>query len=117
LPDELAGGEPLLPRVGGHDVREVRPGGLEVVVVAVGTGGGEATGLVVVEDAGADRHVEARLAADEGHDLLEMPHQPLVGAAHGVDQAEFARSQCRRLRGRGQHSSCPSSGTAFTGES
>jgi len=48
----------------------------------MGTGGDEATGLVVVEDAGADRHVEARLPTDEGNDLLEMRHQPLVGTPH-----------------------------------
>ncbi len=38
-----------------------------------------------------------------GHDLLEVGHQPLVGAPHGVDQAELAGPQLGGLAGRPQH--------------
>ena len=38
-----------------------------------------------------------------GHDLLEVCHQPLVGAPDRVDEAELARAQRRRLPGGGQH--------------
>ena len=56
---ELAGVEPLLPGVGGDDRREERPGRLEVVVVAVDAALGQARGLLVGQDAGADGDVEA----------------------------------------------------------
>ena len=61
-PHQPAGVGPLVPGVGGDDGGEERPRRLEVVVVAVHAALGEAPGLVLGEDAGADRHVEAGLA-------------------------------------------------------
>ena len=57
--DQAAGVLALLPGVGGDHVGEEGPRRLEVVVVAVDAALGEPPGLVLGQQAGADRHVEA----------------------------------------------------------
>ena len=93
----------LLPGVGGDHLREERPRRLEVVVVAVDAALGEAAGLVVGEQPGADRHVEAGPVADHGHQLEDPGHGALVRTAHGQDDAELRGPGRLGLLGRPQH--------------
>ena len=75
-----AGGLALLPAVGGDHLREERPRRLEVVVVAVDAALGEAPGLVVGQEPGADGHVEPGPLPDQGHQLEDPGHGALVRA-------------------------------------
>ena len=75
---------------------------IEVVVVAVHAAVGQALGLLVVEDAGADGHVDADLVADGGHQLEQAAHGALVGAPHGQHDAELGGAQGLGLAGGGQ---------------
>ena len=86
-----------VPVVGGDDLREVRLGRLEVVVVAVHAALGEALGLLGGEDAGADTAtLRPGLVADDRHQLEEALHGALVGAADGEHDAELAGARARR---------------------
>ena len=79
--DQPAGVGPLVPAMGGDDFGEVRPCRLDVVVVAVDAALGQAAGLVLGEDAGADRDVEAGLVPDEGDEFEDALHGAFVGPA------------------------------------
>ena len=82
--------------------REERAGRLQVVVVAVEAGVGQAPGLVGGEDAQAGGHVEPGALPDH-RDHLDDPGQgALVGPPHGQHDAELRRPQAGRLLGRGQ---------------
>ena len=71
--------------------REERPGRLEVVVVAVHAALGQALGLLVGEDAGADTATLRPVSlAHDRHELEQPLHGALVGAAHGEHDAELA---------------------------
>ena len=115
---QLAGVGPLLPGVGGDDPAEVRPGRLEVVVVAVHAALGEPPGLVLGEDAGAHRDVEPGLA--------RAPAAPARGcAASSARRGPGPRARCRTRTRRARRSPrprpaprrCRGTGVAFTGVS
>ncbi len=103
LGHELAGLEALGPRVGGDHVREERLGRLEVVVVAVDPTLGQAARLLVGDDPGADRHVDAGLLVHDRHELEDALHGALVGAADGEHDAELGRPERGGLLGGGDH--------------
>ncbi len=101
---EPAGVGPLVPGVGRDDGGEERLRRLEVVVVAVHAALGQAPGLVLGQDAGADRHVEARSRRGSRGTRSRMRcMRALVGAAHGEHDAELGRAEGCRLAGRGEH--------------
>ncbi len=100
--NQSAGVGPLLPGMGGHHRGEERPGRLQIVVVAVEAGVGQAPGLLSGEDAQAGRHLQTGPLADQGHGLDDPGQRPLVGTPEGHHDAELRRPQPGRLLGRGQ---------------
>ncbi len=93
---------PLVPAVRGHDGGKVRASGLDVVVVAVHASLGQAMGLVLGEDAGADGDVESRLVPDEWDEVEEARDGALVGTADGEDEAELRCAESGGLTGGGE---------------
>ena len=63
---------------------------------------GQAAGLVLGEDAGADRDVEAGLVTDEGDEFEDALHGALVGPAHGEHDAELRGAEGGGLAGGGE---------------
>ena len=102
LAHEAAGFGPLVPGVRGDDGGEEGAGRLDVVVVAVHPALGQPCGLIFGQHAGTDGDVEARLLADERHELQEALHGALVGAAHGQHDAELRCAECGGLAGGGE---------------
>ncbi len=100
---QAAGLGPLVPAVRGDDGGEVRASRLDVVVVAVHAPFGQAPGLVLGEDAGADGNVEAGLVPDERHEVEDALHGALVGTAHGEDETELRGAEGGGLAGGGEH--------------
>src|SRR6202008_3953392 len=81
----------LLPRVGGDDAREVRAGGLQVVVVAVHAHLDELVDLRLREHAERTGDLDVvAVVADRLDAVADLGQQPLVRAAHGGDDAELA---------------------------
>ena len=70
-------------------MREVGPGRLEVVVVAVHTHLGELVDLLLGQHAEGGRDVDVDRGLDGGDALAQLGHQPVVGAAHGGHDAEL----------------------------
>src|SRR6185437_3895046 len=75
----------------------------QIVVVTVHAAGRQAGGLVLGEDAGGYRDVEARLVTYERYQVEDAPHGALLRAAHGQHDAELAGPQLGRLPGRLEH--------------
>ena len=90
----------LLPGVGGDDLREVRAGGLEVVVVAVHAHRGEVVDLLLGEHPERRGDVDVDGLLDRGDGFAHLGHQPLVRTAHGGDDAELRRAGRGGLRRR-----------------
>ena len=82
------------------DLREKRPGRLEVVVVAVDTARGQALGLGPVEDSRRHRHVEPGGLLDHGNQIQQTSHRPLVRTANRQHDAELAGAHGRPFAGR-----------------
>ena len=95
-----AGVGPFLPVVGRDHLGEEGAGRLDVVVVAVDPALGQAAGLVLGQDAGAHRHVEAGLLAHQRDQLEDPAHGPLVGAPERQHQAELGGARGPPSRGR-----------------
>ena len=82
----------LLPRVGGHHVGEVRPAGLQVVVVAVHAHLDQVVDLLLGEHAQARRDLDVDRRLDRGDALAHLLHQPVVRPAHRGHDAELGRT-------------------------
>src|SRR3712207_9553916 len=90
----------LLPAVGGHHLREVGAGRLEVVVVAVDTHRDQVVDLLLRQHAERCGDVDVDGRADGGDALAHLSHEPVVRAADGRDDAELAGAGRAGLRGR-----------------
>ena len=73
--------------------------GFEVVVVAVDAHGRELVDLVLGEHAEGTRDLDVDLVANRLDAGGDLGHQPLVGAAHGGDDAELGGAGLGSLLG------------------
>ena len=89
--------EPLLPGVSRHHLREVRPGGLEVVVVAVHAYGGQVVNLLLGEHAKRAGDLDVHSFADCHDSLADLRHELLVRTPDGGDDAELSGPGCGGL--------------------
>src|SRR6266545_3880371 len=90
----------LLPGVRGDDLREVRPGGFQVVVVPVHAQRHELVDLSLGEHPQRGGDVDVDGVPDRFDSVADLGHQPLVGAPDGGHDAELGRPGRGRLAGR-----------------
>ena len=100
LPHQLQRLPAFVPRVRGDDLREVRAGGLEIVVVPVHAEVPQILGLRASEDAQRAGDVDLDRLLDRRHALADLRHQPRVGPPHGGDDAELGGACGGGLPGR-----------------
>ena len=66
--------------MGGHHIREKRPGGFQVMVIAVHAGGLEPIHLLLGKDPHRSGNLNIHLGFNGGHGLLQLVHEPVVRA-------------------------------------